>query len=41
MARQVAEILDYDTTRLVVGVDIDTDTLIDGDLIAVSALSSR
>lgn len=40
MAGQVPEILDDDATYLVVGVDIDTDALIDGDLlVAVSALS--
>lgn len=40
MAGQVPEILDDDATYLVVGVDIDTDALIDGDLlVAVSTLS--
>jgi len=40
MTGQVAEILDDDATHLVVGVDIDTDALIDGDLlVAVSTLS--
>ena len=40
MAGQVAEILDDDSTHLVVGVDVDTDALIDGDrFLAVSALS--